>query len=39
VRVQTCTRSRVYAAGGSSASHAIRSSVTVSDWPGRKLRV
>ncbi|EMR64454.1 hypothetical protein UCREL1_8583 [Eutypa lata UCREL1] len=27
------------ACGGSSASHAIRSSVTISDCPGRKFRV
>lgn len=39
VRVHTCIRSLVYAAGGSSASQAIRSSVTMRDWPGRKLRV
>lgn len=39
VSVHTCMRSRVYAEGGSSASHAIRSSVTVRDCPGRKFRV
>lgn len=39
VSVHTWTRSRAYAAGGSSASHAMRSSVTRRDWPGRKFRV